>query len=142
MSQAADMPRDESASELKKMQNELRTLKQQFSLWFLASLIALSSLLWLGSVVQTFFIMPRFEKMFFDFRMRLPWSTEWALRNGSWFVPACLVGAVAVSLLVRKRLGWVVVLILLPVLLNLALFLSYFLPYYELLQGLEGGNKK
>src|SRR5947209_4939937 len=108
MSQAADLPIENTSAP-----------PGPLSSLFVVTTIVGSSLLWLAGVFQTVFIVPRFEKMFLEFKMKLPLATEWVMRNGLWFVFVCLVVAVAVSLVLRKPWAWLAVLVLLPVLINL-----------------------
>jgi type II secretory pathway component PulF len=101
--------------------------------------------LWWGVAVQSHFIVPRFEKIFLDFKMRLPLATEWTVfvARGIWWVaPACLVASILVCFIPRSRWVGLILLVLLPLLLNLLIIPSLFFPCMELLDGLNGGNKK
>lgn len=98
--------------------------------------------LWLAVAFQSLFIVPRFEKVFSDFKMRLPLATEWVMEmtRGIWCIaPACLIALILVCLIPRSRWVGFVLIVLLPLLLNLLIIASLYFPYAALVEGL-GGN--
>jgi len=67
------------------------------------------------TVIATFvliFIVPKFERIFADFKMRLPWFTEYFIAFGrwwvKWFAAVSILGVLACTagLLVSSRLCW------------------------------------
>ena len=103
----------------------------------------LSFLLWLTVVCQYVFIVPRVERLFGDFRMKLPWLTEQVLHHYRWAVPAITVAAFLVCIALGRRSSWpwLFLLILLPLIINVLVGVSLYFPNMELLDGLSGGKK-
>lgn len=103
----------------------------------------MSLVLWMLVVAQFLVFVPKFENLASEFRMKLPWLTEWVIRDAGWCVPAILVVAIVACLALGRRSSWpwLFVLILLPLFLNLLVGLSIYFPYMELLEGLETGKK-
>jgi type II secretory pathway component PulF len=104
----------------------------------------LSFLLWLAVVVQFVFLVPRFERLFGEFKMKMPLLTEWVIHHSRWAVPAIAITAllVCISLGRRSRWPWLFLLFLLPLVINVLVGVSLYFPYMVLLDGLEGGGKK
>lgn len=106
----------------------------------------LSSLLWLGVIGQTFVLVPRCERLFGEFRMKLPTVTEWVIAGSRWVVPAVTIAVLVVCLALGKRSpwAWLFLLFLLPFVANVFIGVSLYFPYMELLDGfgLSGGGKK
>jgi type II secretory pathway component PulF len=104
-------------------------------------------------VGQLIVSVPGYARTFQDFRMRLPWMTEMAVAASRyawrfWFlVPLVFIigfGLVAgVTYLIRHRSGnrwlnvvWVLVLIGVPFVANVALLAALWIPFRDLHQGL------
>jgi hypothetical protein len=133
MNQAADLP-------LEHVPTPPTLPSVRSSRFFIVTTIALGLVLWLAAIFQTLFILPRFEKLFLEFAIRMPLPTEAVMRNAWRVVPACVVLAVAIPIAIRRRWAWLFALIRLPILVNLFLFLAYYLPYATLVGGLGGQN--
>lgn len=103
-----------------------------------------SFLLWLPVVAQLVFVVPRFERTFGEFKMKLPLLTELVIHHSRWAVPAIAIAAllVCISLGRRSRWPWLVLLFLLPLVINVLIGVSLYFPYMELLDGLGGGGKR
>src|ERR1043166_3370351 len=119
----------------------------------LTVIIVLAALvLWLVAIGELVWMVPFFERMFADFKMRLPDSTEAIIGASRWCVKYFLVlplvftilaVAVAVSTwlirhMARKRwLGWVwsAAMLVVPALVAFAILLFCYLPYVKLLGG-------
>src|SRR5688500_3203683 len=86
----------------------------QLSLRFAGIVIAFSTLLWLTVGFQTLFLVPRFDTLFDEFRMALPWITELVLRRSWWLAPGLIAASILACALVRFRWVWGMVLIVLP----------------------------
>jgi heme/copper-type cytochrome/quinol oxidase subunit 2 len=99
---------------------------------------ALSLILWLGVAGQMVFIVPRFEKLFADFKMKTPLMTQWVIVDFWWVVPAFAVAVLLACLATRSRWAWLFLLILLPVIVNALIGVSLCFPYMDLLEGLGG----
>ena len=99
----------------------------------------LSLLLWLAVVGQLVFFVPIIE----GFKMKLPWQTELVVNESLWAVPAITIAAFVACVVLgkRSRWAWPFLLILLPLILNVLVCVSFYLPLMEL-HGLSGGGKK
>ncbi len=104
----------------------------------------LSFLLWLAVAVQLLVLVPRCERLFSDFRMKLPMVTERVIRDSRWAVPAVALATLIVCLALGRRSHWpwLVLLLLLPLVVNVLVGASLLIPYMELLTALDGGGKK
>ena len=114
-------------------------------------LISLAGVAYLISVAELMFVVPRFERVFLDFKLKLPLSTEWTISVSRfavkyWYLPV-LVFPIAVGVIfswMRYRIGNRVLLVifgsLFVVLLvaNVFLWISLILPERALLEGLGG----
>lgn len=127
MDAAADCPVDNASP-----QADLPRRDVSRSRAIVVTVIAASAFLWLLAIFQMLFVVPRFEKTFAEFRMRVPYVTEIVIRHGTWFVPVCLLMAIAVCWMRRSNLMWVLLLVLLPFFLNLVVAGSYYFPYRAL----------
>jgi type II secretory pathway component PulF len=112
---------------------------------------------WLALLAFLYFSVPAYEKLFLDFRMRLPDYTVAVIRVSRWLneyllllVPALFLLAAAdgaVLFLLRRRPGtrpfarlWFALLLLLPALALTGCWLAMRHPYAQLLERL-GGKK-
>lgn len=106
----------------------------------------LSVLLWLGVVGQLVFLVPRFERLFGEFKMKVPLLTEWVIRDSRWAVPAVTFAAFLVCIGLGRRTPWpwLFLLLLLPLVINGLVGVSLYFPFMELHEGLVlgGGEKK
>jgi hypothetical protein len=94
--------------------------------------------LWLGVAWQVVIHIPRAERIFAEFHMRVPVATELVIRFGQWAIPVLAVTSLLVCLIVRQRWAWLWLLIVLPAFTNGAVFLSLYVPYSRLIEGLGG----
>jgi hypothetical protein len=106
----------------------------------------LSFLLWLSVIGQLVFMVPRFERVFGEFRMKMSLMmvlTEWVIRDSRWAVPAITIGTLLVGIGLGRRSPWpwLFLLFLLPLVINVLVGVSLFYLHMELLEGLEGGKK-
>ena len=140
MSHAADLPLDNAARPPASEIGGLSTLA-------LAIAVGFGVLLWLVVAFQALFIVPRFEKLFLDFKMKLPFFTELVIgfsrfsRHGWLLLPLCLIAAalVCIALTWQSRWAGIVLIVALPLLINLLIIASLYFPYAALVEGL-GGN--
>jgi hypothetical protein len=97
------------------------------------------TLLWFTVAFQVLFIVPRFDKVFADFRLKLPLMTEWVIRDTWWFSLGCLL--VVLSLCISRRSRWagIILLVVVPLIINLIIVAGLYFPYVALAEGL-GGN--
>jgi hypothetical protein len=97
---------------------------------------------WLA-VVGELVLLPRLERQYRDFGIKLPLLTEMVLRHSRWAVPTLTLAAllVCIGLGSRSPWLWVFLLLLLPLVLNLVVGVGLFFPYMVLLDGLGGGKK-
>jgi type II secretory pathway component PulF len=128
MSQAIDMPVDNAAPQ------------PGWRILLVVVLILLSTVLWVAAAVQVLFVLPRFEKLFNDFAMKIPFVTEQVIRQSWWVAPTCFFVAGVTCFTTRSR--WVrrICLILAPLILNLLMGMSLYFPYTALVAGLGGRN--
>ena len=122
--------------------------------WRVGGIVMLvpSALLWAAAFVQVIFVVPRIERIFLDFKMILPDATQLVFSRGvPWTLIAFVVWvalACASMILCRNQhharvlLALLILLGLMPLLFNLFLAASLYLPLMDLLEGLGGGNKK
>jgi hypothetical protein len=113
----------------------------RLSIRFAGIVIAFSLLLWLTVCFQTLFVVPRFDRLFDEFRMSLPWITELVTRHSWWLAPGLIAASILACTLVRFRWVWIMVLLVLPTIVNLTMIASLYFPYIELMGGLAGGKK-
>jgi hypothetical protein len=85
---------------------------------------------------MTFFA-PRTESLMLSFKMRLPVMTEVLMRQSWWMLPVVAIIAFLFCLGIRKRWAWNFSLIVLPLLLNVFVLVSLYLPTMELAIGLQ-----
>jgi type II secretory pathway component PulF len=106
----------------------------------MVALVLLSTILWGAVVVVVMFVLPRFEKLFADFAMKLPFFTELVIRHSWWMVTTCFFIAGVICFTTRSP--WVrrICLLVVPLLLNLLIGLSLYYPYTALVAGLGGRN--
>lgn len=105
---------------------------------FAVATIACSLLIWSVSAFQIIFVIPRFEKIFNDFRMALPMSTRMVMEYSLWIVIVVMFFSFLMCGLVRTRLLWIGFLIVVPIMANLSIFINLYYPYMKLLEGLGG----
>lgn len=90
--------------------------------------------------------MPRCQRLFGDFRMKLPIVTEHVIHDSGWAVPAVALATLIVCLALGRRSHWpwLFLLLLLPLVVNVLVCASLYFPYMEMLEGLSlgGGGKK
>jgi hypothetical protein len=98
-----------------------------------------SALLWLTVAFQIVFIVPRFERIFTEFGLRLPWMTERVIRDAWWIALVCLIVLLFGCMGQRTRRFGIVLLVVVPLALNLLILVSLYLPYTALVEAL-GGN--
>jgi hypothetical protein len=103
----------------------------------------LSLLLWSAVVAQYVWIVLWVERLFVEFKMKLPWLTQHVVHEGKWAVPAITIATllVCIALGKRSRWAWPFLLILLPLMINVFLGVSLYFPFLEI-HGLSGGGKK
>jgi type II secretory pathway component PulF len=121
-------------------------------------LVGLAVVLWAALVWELLAVVPRYERLFADFRLRLPQATVVTLNVSRWvgsywyvlvltLLPA-LTAAAVVSYLLRHgpaaprwlRVLWFVLLLGVPAAAHVFLWVSILQPYWALLEGL-GGRK-
>lgn len=108
--------------------------------WAMAciSLVAFFSFIfWFGVLTQLAFYVPSSRRLFDDFKMRTPLATDLVLHHWWWLIPGLIVASVAVCLATRSRWAWFFFLIVLPLALNVLIFVSMFWPTHLLLEGLR-----
>jgi hypothetical protein len=98
--------------------------------------------LWLAVAFQIVFIAPRFEKLFADFKMKIPLATELVIFDGWWIAPACLVAALLLCVARQSRWTGLILLVVLPLVINVLIITSLYLPYAALVEGLGGNAPK
>ena len=108
----------------------------------IAVLAFFSLALWLAVAFQFVFIAPRFEKLFADFKLKIPWATERVIFDGWWIAPACLVAALLLCVARQSRWTGIILLVVLPLVINLLIIMSLYLPYAALVEGLGGNAPK
>jgi hypothetical protein len=103
----------------------------------------LSLLLWLAVVGQLVIIVPRLERLFGDFGIKMPLLSQWVIQHSRWAVPTIAIAALLVCIGLGRRSPWpwVFLWFLLPLVINLLVGVSLYFPYMELLEGLGGGKK-
>jgi hypothetical protein len=125
MSHAADLPLDNAS-----------TLKRGPSIFAMAVAGIFALVLWLVVAFQVFFVVPKFEKTFLEFKMKLPLMTEWVIRDLWWFASACLIASILFCVIPRSRWAALIVLVALPLVLNLLIIASLYFPHAALMEGL------
>ena len=103
---------------------------------------AFGLVLWVTVGFQTFFIIPRFEKVFTEFRMKLPYMTEYVIRDTWWLAPVLLVGVLLLCVSARTRWAGIILLIVVPLIINLVIVAGLYFPYVALAEGLGGNAPK
>jgi hypothetical protein len=98
-----------------------------------------SAWLWETVAFQIVFVVPRFERLFAEFGLRLPWMTERVIRDAWWIALVCLIVLLFGCMGQRTRRFGFVLLVLVPLALNLLIIVSLYLPYTALVEAL-GGN--
>jgi hypothetical protein len=98
-----------------------------------------SLVFWLGVAVLVVLIVPRFDRLFTDFKLRLPWITERVICDAWWVAPACLAAAALSCVAKATRWAGLRLLIVAPLVIILLIVASLYFPYMALLEGL-GGN--
>jgi type II secretory pathway component PulF len=99
-------------------------------------LAVLSLALWLGVAAQLFWVAPQARRVFEEFQMQIPWLTRQVVHEFWWVAPACLVAGLVISLTARSHGVWFLLMVVLPLILNILVCLSLYLPYKELLESL------
>jgi hypothetical protein len=129
MSHAANLPRDDAPLPPPRGPGMV----------FLVIVGALAIVLWFALAYEIVLVLPRFEKLFAEFHMRLPWFTERVIYDAWWFAPLCLL--VVLFTCMGKRTRWLglLLLIALPIVLGLLILTALYVPYTELVEAL-GGN--
>ena len=102
----------------------------------IAIIAVFSALCWLLVFGQLLVLAPKAEQMFGEFKARTPWLAERVMRDGLWVVPVIMTIAFLVCLLMKKRAAWGFALLVLPLLINVVISLSLFVPTLALLDGL------
>jgi hypothetical protein len=108
----------------------------------IAVLAFFSLALWLAVAFQLVFIAPRFEKLFADFSLKIPWATERVIFDAWWIAPACLVASLLLCVARPSRWTGLILLVVLPLLINVLIITSLYLPYAALVEGLGGNAPK
>ena len=98
--------------------------------------------LWLGIVFQLVFIAPRFEKLFADFKLKIPWAAERVIFDAWWIAPACLVAVLLLCVARQSRWAGLILLVVLPLVINVLIITSLYLPYTALVEALGGNAPK
>ena len=93
--------------------------------------------LWLGVAWQMFFYVPQSWQLFDEYKMRLPTMAELVIGHFWWLVPIVILATLAACLASRSKLAWLFLLLALPILLNVVIFFSMYLPTQALLEGLN-----
>src|SRR5438552_2340571 len=127
MSQGADLPSDHTPAQAAPPPNLL--------LMVVAGI--LSFLLWLAVIGQIVILVPRDERLFGEFGMKVPLLTEWVIRDSRWAVPAITIAAFVVCIGFGRRSPWpwLFLLLLLPLVINVFVGVSLYFPYMEMLEG-------
>jgi hypothetical protein len=118
------------------------TSEPQTGLLFAILNIAFSICLWSVAAFQIVFVIPRFVKIFADFRMSVPIVTQIVIDHSMWIVPVMMLVTFMLCAVVRSRWLWILLLIGVPVFVNLAIIVNLYYPQMLLLEGLAGGGKK
>lgn len=103
--------------------------------------IVLSVLLWSVAAFQIVFVIPRFVKIFNDFRMAVPVATQIVIDHAIWIVPTIMLATFLWCAITRSRWLWILLLIMTPILVNLAILINFYHPLLLLLEGLAGAQK-
>jgi type II secretory pathway component PulF len=118
-------------------------------------LALLPALLWAAWVAVMLYLVPRYERTFTDFRLKLPWATEFALDASRWVAKYWYVLQMSLGLLLvaqgvvtwlllrsreRRRLGvlWALLQIALPLAVIAAVLIPVLTTYADLMEGLQG----
>ena len=109
--------------------------------------VTLALIFWVGVFGQLVIVAPRIMKLLIEFRMRIPYATALVVIHPGWVIALfALWVAVAVVGMIFLRGRWRSVCLFLwmmaPLILNLFVGLSLYLPYRELLEGLNGNGPK
>jgi len=103
---------------------------------------AFGVLLWMTVGFQVLFIVPRFERIFLDFRMKLPYMTEWVISDTWWLASVCLLGILLLCISRQSRWAGIVLLVIAPLIINLIIVAGLYFPYVALAEGLGGNAPK
>ncbi len=99
---------------------------------------SLGVILWLAVALLTFISIPRGARLFAEFHMAIPLASELLLRFGQWAIPVLALVTFLVCWKVRRQWAWLWFLIVLPIFLGVAVFVSIYVPLTRLLGGLFG----
>src|SRR6266545_1849362 len=105
---------------------------------FESIVIPVSVLIWLFVLLQMLFVVPRFQKLYGDFRMRVPMNTQLIMDHAWWLAAIVMLASFLLCVPVRSRWGWLILLLGVPKIANLSIFLNLWVPYLRVLQMLEG----
>ena len=103
----------------------------------IAGVCFFSFMLWIGVAGQYLFYVPRSQRLFDDFKMMVPLSTELVFHHSWWLIPTLILATLVVCLATRSRWSWLLLLIVLPLAINAFVFVSMFLPTEALLDALR-----
>ena len=112
------------------------------SILVIAVLGIFSLALWLAVAFQLVLIAPRFEKLFADFKLKIPWATERVLFDAWWIASACLGAALLLCVARQSRWTGLILLVVLPLVINALIITSLYLPYAALVEALGGNAPK
>lgn len=102
-----------------------------------AAIALFAAMAWCGVVFQLMIFVPRSAKLFADFRMRLPYLTELVLQQGWLLAAIAALVAFGCCLAIRRNWAWSFLLLLLPMMLNVFILVSLYLPTMYLVIGLQ-----
>ena len=95
---------------------------------------------WVACGWLMIFSVPRAERLFADFRMRLPLMAEFVIAWGWLAVPAVLLVACMVGLILQRRWAIYLSFVVIPAILSTLVFISIYVPIRELTEALGGNN--
>ena len=95
---------------------------------------------WFAILAQFKFLVPATEKWLLEYHLRVPGMTTLVIHDSWWIVPGIAVAAFATCMYLRKPWAWNFTLLVLPLLINLIVMLSLFVPTLALLAGITAGR--
>jgi hypothetical protein len=118
-----------------------------------AAVIGLAAFLWIAVAVELTFVVPHYERLFADFRVKVPWATEVVIASSRWCIKywyvliVLAIAGVGLSTILIRHLAqkpwlgftWCVAILLLPLLVGFSIWFFCYWPYLKLLEGLQGG---
>ena len=99
--------------------------------------VLISAVFWLGVFLQLANLAPLTQKLLLDYKARIPWFTERVMVDFWWLAPAIMVATFLACIAIRKKWAWDFALLVLPLLMNLVVCLSLFIPTLLMLRGLS-----